>query len=187
MNIDTVLLNPPSDDEIQFPVSIHRKLQKSVLCKLIWQHQFFAGLDKQHVELLASLAMETRFEPGQYVAKEGDLANRFYLILDGAVEMQSGSDDGLIQKLGAGDPLGWSWLFEPHFFHFSARAVEPTNSIFFYGTILRHYCEDDHDLGYEIMRRFGRVMVKDWMVYRKISRDIQDVATSFGQNSATIK
>ena len=36
---------------------------------------------------------------------------------------------------------------------FTARAVEPTTAIFFYGTILREYCEKDHSLGYELFKR----------------------------------
>jgi CRP-like cAMP-binding protein len=44
--------------------------------------------------------------------------------------------------------------------HFTARAVEPTEVIFFYGTILREYCERDPSLGYELFKRMSAVMVK---------------------------
>ena len=29
-----------------------------------------------------------------------------------------------VQTIGPGDALGWSWLFAPHRWHFTARAVE---------------------------------------------------------------
>ena len=47
----------------------------------------------------------------------------------------------LIETIGAGDLLGWSWMFPPYVWHFTARAIEPTTAIFFYGSILREYCE----------------------------------------------
>ncbi len=42
----------------------------------------------------------------------------------------------------------------------SARALTPTRTIFFYGTRLREQCEQDHDLGYQIMQRIAEVVVK---------------------------
>ena len=58
----------------------------------------------------------------------------------------------------SGDLLGWSWLFPPYVWHFGARAAKPTSAIFFYGTILREYCEQDHSLGYELFKRMSAVM-----------------------------
>jgi hypothetical protein len=43
---------------------------------------------------------------------------------------------------------------------FSARAIEPTTAIFFYGAILQEFCEKDHSLGYELLKRISAVMVK---------------------------
>jgi hypothetical protein len=37
--------------------------------------------------------------------------------------------------------------------------VEPTEAVFFYGTRLREQCEDDHDLGYELMKRMASVII----------------------------
>ena len=48
----------------------------------------------------------------------------------------------------------------PHYWNFNARAVEPTRAIFFYGTRLRGQCEEDADLGYELMKRFTQVMIE---------------------------
>jgi CRP/FNR family transcriptional regulator, cyclic AMP receptor protein len=67
----------------------------------------------------------------------------------------------LIRTLGPGDDLGWSWLFPPHYLHFSARAVETTRTIFFYGTRLRDQCEEDHELGYQLMKRVAEVVVQN--------------------------
>jgi CRP-like cAMP-binding protein len=95
--------------------------------------------------------------------REGDPANRFYLILQGKVNLhfESGERGSVpIQTLGPGDDLGWTWLFPPHYFHGTAQALEPVKTIFFYGTRLRQQCEEDHDLGYEIMKRVAQVAIR---------------------------
>src|SRR5687767_3452119 len=100
--------------------------------------------------------MQKEFEKGELIFREGDPANRFYLILEGKVTLESrraNQEPVLIQEIGAGDVLGWSWLFAPHIWQFDARAsaTQPTKAIFFYGTRLREQCEVDPALGYELM------------------------------------
>jgi CRP/FNR family cyclic AMP-dependent transcriptional regulator len=92
------------------------------------------------------------------------------LIESGKVALESGSDFGeplVIETIGPGDLLGWSWMFPPYVWQFTARAVEPTTAIFFYGTILREYCEKDHSLGYELFKRMSVVMMKRLQAGRK--------------------
>ena len=39
----------------------------------------------------------------------------------------------LIQIVSAGDLLGWSWMFPPYVWQFTARAIEPTTALFLRG------------------------------------------------------
>jgi CRP-like cAMP-binding protein len=133
------------------------------LYALIAQQPFFKGLNAHQLQLLTESAMEMQFEPGQSIFQEGSPANRFYLILEGKVVLESElAERGMIpiQTLGPGDDLGWSWLFPPYYLHSSAHALEPTRTIFFYGTRLREQCEQDHDLGYQLMQRVAEVMIQ---------------------------
>jgi hypothetical protein len=43
---------------------------------------------------------------------------------------------------------------------FTARALEQTDAILFYGTILREYCAKDHSLGFELFKRMSVVMLR---------------------------
>jgi CRP-like cAMP-binding protein len=127
---------------------------------LIAQQPFFKGLNARHLHLLADSALEMRFQPGETIFTEGSPANRFYLLLEGRVVLESEMADRNVipvQTLGPGDDLGWSWLFPPYSLHFSARALEPTTTIFFYGTRLREQCDQDHELGYQLMKRVAEV------------------------------
>jgi CRP/FNR family transcriptional regulator, cyclic AMP receptor protein len=126
-------------------------------------HPFLAGLDRAQLALLTDCAMVVRFAPGETIFREGELANRFYLIESGRVILESSgtlSDPVVIDTIGAGELLGWSWMFPPYVWHFTARAIGRVTAIFFYGTILREYCERDHALGYELFKRMGAVMIK---------------------------
>jgi CRP-like cAMP-binding protein len=126
-------------------------------------HPFLAGMNHKQLALLSDCAMVVQFKKGQVIFREGEIANRFYLIETGKVILESSGalgDPVVIDTIGAGDLLGWSWMFPPYVWHFTARAVEPTAAIFFYGTILREYCERDHALGYELFKRMSAVMIK---------------------------
>lgn len=129
---------------------------------LVSQHPFLTGMSAHQLGILSDCALQSHFEAGQLIFREGDPADRFYLIIRGKVALESQTNRGrtLIQTIGAGDVLGWSWLFPPYFWHFDARALEPVDAIFIYGTRLREECESDHDLGYELTRRMAQVMLQ---------------------------
>jgi CRP-like cAMP-binding protein len=105
--------------------------------------------------------MRRHFQPGELIFREGDMANRFYLIESGrvAIEAQAQGKPVKVQSIGAGEVLGWSWLFPPFLWHFDARAEEETDALFFYATPLREHCEVDHALGYELMRRVAQIVI----------------------------
>src|SRR6266487_6268594 len=126
-------------------------------------HPFLAGMNPAQLALLTDCAIPVHFKKGQTILREGDIANRFYLIESGKVVLEAGDSLGdrvIVDTISSGDLLGWSWMFPPYVWHFTARAAEPTQAIFFYGTILREYCERDHSLGYELFKRITPIMMK---------------------------
>jgi len=132
-------------------------------------HPFLVGMNRTQLALLTDCAMATHFKPGQIIFHEGEPANRFYLLETGKVMLESGEGFGkpvVVEMIGAGDLLGWSWMFPPYVWHFTARAVEPTEAIFFYGTILREW-ERDPSLGYQLYKRMAPVMLRRLQAARK--------------------
>jgi CRP-like cAMP-binding protein len=131
------------------------------LYELIARQPFFEGLAGLQLQVLAESALAMQFEAGQSILQEGGPANRFYIILEGKValnlEVDAQGTTLPIQTLGPGDDIGWSWLFPPYSVHFGASALERTKTIFFYGTRLREQCEQDHELGYQLMKRISKV------------------------------
>ncbi|MEP6777165.1 MAG: Crp/Fnr family transcriptional regulator, partial [Chthoniobacterales bacterium] len=138
-------------------------MNSQTLEQAVAAHPFLMGMNEHHIRLLADSAMRTSIEADKVIFHEGETANRFYLIESGKVVLESpGKANELvtIDVIGAGDLLGWSWLFPPFEWHFTARAIEPTNAIFFYGTVLREYCDADPSLGFELFKRMSEVMIK---------------------------
>ena len=126
-------------------------------------HPFLAGMNRTQLALLADCAMAAHFKTGQTILREGEFADRCYLIETGKVVLESICCLGQpvpIETIGAGDLLGWSWMFPPYVWQCTARAVEPTTTICFYGAMLREYCEKDHSFGFELLKRISAVMVK---------------------------
>lgn len=144
-------------------------------------HPLLQGMTPSQLKILTDSAMRAEFNPGDVIFREGDPANRFYLIEEGRVILESRKPDRApveIQTIGAGDVLGWSWLFPPYYWQFEARAVEPTRAIFFYGTRLREHCDRDHDLGYELMKRMSGVMLKRLQATRQQLLDLESRASA---------
>jgi len=137
---------------------------------IIAEHPFLRGLKPEHLRLLVNSALRMHYKAGEFIFCEGDPANRFYLIEQGRVSLESFRRDEApvaVQVIGPGDVLGWSWLFPPYYWHFDARVLEPTTAIFFYGTRLREQCEQDHDFGYEMMKRMSQVVIRRLQAARK--------------------
>lgn len=134
---------------------------KQTLKPILGRHSFFSDLAPGHLDLILGCASNVRFRAGQFIFRQGEKANQFFLIREGKVALeihlpQRGSL--AIETLGAGDVLGWSWLFPPYRWHFDARAAEPTRAIALDGKCLRSQCEADHDLGYELMKHFSKII-----------------------------
>ena len=139
------------------------------------EHPFLKGMDKSHIELLVGCASNVRFEEGQYIFREGDEAKEFFFVRHGklALEIFRPQQGGnVVQTLQAGEVVGWSWLFPPHFRHFDCRAVELTRAIALDGTCVRKKCEEDHRLGYEIMKRFAHLMGDELLALRLQLMDV---------------
>ncbi len=133
-------------------------------------HPFLIGLRPEHLATLAGCATPTEFKPAQVIFHEGETANRFYLILSGRVVLETrhhGAAPTVVDQVGGGETLGWSWLFPPYCWHFTAHAAEPTRAIFFYGTWLRERCDADPAFGYELMKRTAAVAIRRLQVTRQ--------------------
>ncbi len=128
---------------------------------VIDQHPFFQGIGQTLHDLLVGCAANVRFEAGDYLAREGQAADTFYLIRTGQVAVEvdvPGKKPIILETMSEGEVLGWSWMSPPYHSTLDARAVTLVRAISFDGKCLRAKMEADPKLGYEVMRRFVPMM-----------------------------
>jgi signal-transduction protein with cAMP-binding, CBS, and nucleotidyltransferase domain len=154
----------------------------NTLKDILARHPFWNDLPPQYLPLLSECAVLERFRPGEQIVKKGYDAERFYLINHRKVALETAyvSGEGFItiETLGAGEALGWSWLFPPHKWHFSARAVEPTEAVVFEADALRTKAKENPAFGYELALRVGGVMMQQLVATRIRLLDICEVSQS---------
>lgn len=150
---------------------------------LIAHASVFAGLASEHLELVAGCGQNDRADAGEFLFREGDPAQRFYLIRSGAVSLEveaPGRGQLRIETLDAGEVVGWSWLFAPYRWALDARVLEPTALVAFDGACLRGKVDTDHELGYQLMRRFAAVIVERLQATRLQLLDVYGDARAAG-------
>ena len=133
----------------------------SILEGILAEHPFFCGLDPRYLQLTAACAWDVHFNAGDLIFREGDQANNFYLIRQGKIALElsaPGRGSLTVQTLEDGEILGYSWLIPPHYYKFDGRAVTATHAIILDGAWLRAKCEEDHELGYQLMSRFALIL-----------------------------
>ena len=122
-----------------------------------------AGLDKDFLQLVSGCARNVRFEAGQYMFHEGEDADQLYLLRHGHVALETavpGRGPITIQTLRPGEIVGVSWLIPPYRWNYDAKALELVRAVSIDAKCLRGKCEADHDLGYEMMKRFMPILVQ---------------------------
>jgi CRP/FNR family transcriptional regulator, cyclic AMP receptor protein len=123
---------------------------------------FLAGFTRPQLDKLALWSKRKVFHAGVRLFEEGGRADRFWLIREGHVTLDThvpGRGSVIVETLGPGAVLGWSWLFPPYRWHFSASAIETTLAIEFDGPGIRELCAQHQEIGYELMNRFLTVVV----------------------------
>ena len=140
------------------------------LNEAITENAFFHGMKPGHLAVLTEGAKAVRFQAGDVLFREGEPASRFFLIESGKIVLEvhePGNGTVMVQTLGPGEVVGWSWLFSPFVWHLQARAVEPTEVVVLNGAHLLIAAERNHEFGYELMKRVAQVVIHRLQATRK--------------------
>jgi CRP/FNR family transcriptional regulator, cyclic AMP receptor protein len=128
----------------------------------VQDYAFFGDLSAHHTKAIISCAKSVDFPEQYYIFRAGDAAHYFYIVHDGLVSIEllvPGRGVTRLQTLDRGEVLGWSWIAPPYRWHFDARALRRTHALAFDVDHLRAKCEEDHNLGYAMMKRLTDVIV----------------------------
>ena len=129
---------------------------------LLAQEEFFRELTKAHRDFIAGCATNVHFHEGQFIILRGKPTTHFFLIRSGraAFEVETANRTLIIQTVSRGNVLGWSWLQEPYTSRYDIRALEDVSAIAFDAACVRDKCEADPVFGFEIYKRFTRIVIE---------------------------
>jgi CRP-like cAMP-binding protein len=150
-------LNIPLSDGFQ------KERTMRLMNDLLLNHPALEGMDPKMISEMSNHATIRKFNAGDYIFRQGEKASHVYLLESGKVELELFSAPGgplVVQSVEAGQVLGWSWLIAPYDWCFDARVVEATEAIELDATYLRELIDKDHHVGYEIMKRFVKVIAE---------------------------
>jgi CRP/FNR family transcriptional regulator, cyclic AMP receptor protein len=121
-------------------------------------HPFFQGMSPQHLAVVAECGRRLQFKAGDFLCREAEEALDFYVILNGSVSVEIFSARRgplTTATVEEGEVLGWLWFDKPFHWHLDARARQVTRTVALDVGKLRRRCEENHDLGYEFMKRYA--------------------------------
>lgn len=127
------------------------------------EHPVFSHLSESYHAQLSACMADQSLETGAELIAEGGEADRFFILLDGTVDLFARVPDGAeqwVQAIMAGEVIGWSWLVPPHRWAFSARARTASRLVAFDARAVRSLCERDPAFGYGTLKRISALMMQ---------------------------
>lgn len=126
-------------------------------------HPFFKDCTDDEVHLISQCGEHRAFEKNNFLAKENNKADVFYLIIKGRVAICTttpNKKNNTIQTISDEEMFGWSWLFPPYQWMFDAIALDKTSTITLNGDCLKQKIENDSALGYKLMKQFSLMIIQ---------------------------
>jgi CRP-like cAMP-binding protein len=131
------------------------------LVEILEEVYFLHDLPPEYVEQIAKVARLRDCNALKVVFREGEPAQRVYLIATGNVTLEMCAPSvgcKRIMTVGPGELLGWSGLLGPARLTATARTLEATQLVEIEAAQLLSMCERNPALGYELMRRAMRAV-----------------------------
>ena len=119
------------------------------------------ALPPEHRDRLLRTAREVDWRQDIRVFEEGERADRFWIVRNGTVALDMhvpGHRPPVIETLGVGYLVGWSWLYEPYVWQLGARTMTPVQAYEFDAVAVRLMFLDDPEFGRAVEHWVGRVL-----------------------------
>jgi CRP/FNR family transcriptional regulator, cyclic AMP receptor protein len=126
-------------------------------------HAFLRGMPADQVALLSRTAEPISVPAGHRLFDEGGPAGNCWLLTAGRVALDlpaPGRANLIVETLGGGDVIGFSWLSPPHQWQFGAQTLEPTSAFELDGPAVQALCDANPELGYQLAMRMLAAAVR---------------------------
>ena len=137
---------------------------------------WFLDLNQTQLDRLSAIATLHELESGEVLFKEGDREDFLYILLEGQVELEievPTHGQMAFYKAEALDIIGWSSLTPiVRQRTASAKARQQSLLLGLQRELLEQLCDEDHDLGYIIMRRLANLVANRLLTTRVCLMDL---------------
>lgn len=121
----------------------------------------FASLPPGGAAALLTLGGDVSFAAGSRLFEEGRHADRFWIVRTGTVALDThvpGRSPVVVETVGAGELVGWSWLVPPHVWRLGATAATPVHARQFDAAEVLELCARDPVVGEALARYVAGVV-----------------------------
>lgn len=136
------------------------------ILKIPW----FRELKQEHIRKIASISKIRHVKAGEIVFREGDTHESVYIVIEGRVGLEMFVPHRGRVRFYTAEPwevFGWSSVTpNVHLRTAGATAVLDGSLLRVDADKLREACDEDHDLGYLVMRRLANVVAGRLLVTR---------------------
>ena len=115
------------------------------------------------LDRIISITDFLKFEDQETIFKQGDIANRFYMVKRGKVLLEQRIAEKVTVSIGSIKPgfaFGWSTMIEEGYYTTDAVCAEPCEIFSMRGNKLRALCEKDPYMGYLLSLRLLVILKK---------------------------
>ncbi|MEU5432196.1 cyclic nucleotide-binding domain-containing protein [Streptomyces sp. NPDC020719] len=119
------------------------------------------ALPTEYRERLMDIAREVNHPAGTRIFNEGGHADRFWIVRSGTITLDMhipGRRPAVIEQLGSGELVGWSWMFRPFVWQLGAEAMTPVRTHEFDAATVRTMMDEDPAFAAAIGSWVGRVL-----------------------------
>ncbi len=120
-------------------------------------------LKEEMLDRLTSITDVLTYNDQEIIFREGDIADRFYMVKMGKVLLEQKMEDKITVSVGSvkvGASFGWSTMIEEGRYTTNAVCAEPCQIFSIRGERLRALCEDDSYMGYLLLQRLLVILKK---------------------------
>jgi CRP-like cAMP-binding protein len=115
-----------------------------------WCPKEIEDLAEDQRRRLAVLSRDVQFAAGTLVFREGDRADKCWLLRSGRITLTTripGRGEETVETLSVGDVLGVSWFRAPRQWQWTATTVTPVTAVEIDAVLLQSVSENDSALG----------------------------------------
>jgi CRP/FNR family cyclic AMP-dependent transcriptional regulator len=140
-------------------------------------------LTDEMLDKLIPLTEYLQFGEGEYIFRQGEKADRLYMLQQGKVLLEQQISDKVTVSMSAirpGYSFGWSAMLDEGVYSTDAVTAEPSTAFSFREDRIKALMEKDHDMGYILSQRLLRVIKRRYDIrteqFIKVIRHHPDIA-----------